>query len=267
MGSRHAEVVSRNEQTQLWVAVDTDIAAARACAKRHACQSAHTLTCDVDIAIVATPSHAHFRTAQHALNHARWCLVEKPFLLPGQQLEHPRILVSHPERFHDALSGYAPRDLQTFQSTREGPPPSPVPYDDVFLDLLVHDLDLLCQWTTPISLLDAACSRTSSGSIEEGMAKYRLAGGGVATLHVSRVATHRRRTLKWTSCGQTTHVDLGSLPTKGSPIGTLDVQWDAVLQTIRGEEPKRKPATCSDGARVVALAAQARNHATQHAQG
>lgn len=267
MGSRHAEVVQRNPHSDLVVVVDIDPTTAKRCAERHGCRAATELVLPVDIAIVATPSDTHLRVAQHALSHASWCLVEKPFLLPGQHLAHPKVLVSHPERFHGALEGFSPKRISTFSSTRESPPPTPTPADDVFLDLLVHDLDLLCRWTTPVALLESRCHLEPDGRIEAGEARYQLEGGGIATLKVSRAAAERRRTVQWISEEGATQVDLTTVADHTPTDGPLDRQWEAVLCTMRGEQPSRPPATSADGERVVALAAAALQRALQAAQG
>jgi len=267
MGSRHADVVSRSSHSDLVLAIDTNLATAQTCAARYGCRYARLLDEHVDVAIIATPSAAHFSATQHARTFANWCLVEKPFVLPGQELSDAQILVSHPERFHAALPEHAPEEISTFVARREGPPPPQMPADDVFLDLLVHDLDLLCQWTTPVALLDASCERTADGRVEAGTARFALPSGGVATLHVSRMAKQRQRTLQWTSQGEATSIELTTTYTPSDPTGTLDRQWDALLMTMRGETPVQPPATCADGSLVVALAAQALRYATQHARG
>ena len=176
MGSLHARTVAGDPDSELVACVDIRLERAEALAHLHGGHATTRLERPVDAAIVAVPTSQHIRVAEPLLEQGVWCLIEKPIDDGRQIWSHPRARVGHVERYNRGLHGLATEGITTLQATRYCVPPKRPVEDDVFLDLLVHDLDLALQWVTLDTLLEARVAAREDGLAQEAMVRWSLQG-------------------------------------------------------------------------------------------
>lgn len=268
MGTLHARTIADDPDSKLVACVDIRIERAKALADRYGGQAMTGMGLPVDVAIVAVPTSQHIRVARPLLEAGVWCLIEKP-IDDGEALwSHPRARVGHVERYNRGLHGLATEGITALQATRYCVPPERPVEDDVFLDLLVHDLDLALQWVKLDELLEARAASVEDGLAQEGMARWSIVGGGEARFEVSRVADKPCRRIAWVGAGQEVDVDLiqgrarvGAQEAHPGDTDPLRAQWAGFKNAIRGGVSPAQPATCEEAYAAVELALEARREA------
>ena len=168
----------------------------------------HELIDEVDAASIAVPTESHFAVARDFIDRGRPVLIEKPFtrslaeadeLLALADRQGVPIQVGHVERFNPAFVA-AKRHLTTplyidcdrigvftFRSLDIG----------VVLDLMIHDLDILGDLVAaPVETVEAVGIPVLSAHEDIANARLTFAGGCVANLTASRVATRALRKLR-----------------------------------------------------------------------
>ena len=214
MGRHHARTLAKILQANLVGVVDGDADRASAAAAEYgttpypsvaALLEAHPA---LPAAVVAVPTAYHANAAQSLLERGIACLIEKPLAGSSAQAkalsdfatEHNALLqVGHTERFNPAVralasKGYTPRFLEvtrfspmTFRSMDVG----------VVMDMMIHDLDIVLSLVRrPIERVEAVGFRMLGPHEDTCDARLLFAGGCVATLHGSRMATGTERRLR-----------------------------------------------------------------------
>jgi predicted dehydrogenase len=280
-GKNHLRVVKESERATLAGLVEIDAARAEAAAAEHNCRvfpALESMRGEVDAAVVATPTHTHAEVGCALLDMGIDVLMEKPIAedMAGarrlQQAAAARVLmVGHLERFNPAI--LALRKIITtplFFEIHRMSAFSPRSLDvDVVLDLMVHDIDLVLNFTgaMPEEIRAAGVSILSE---KVDIANVRLAfpNGCIANLTASRVSTEKVRKMRLFQPHQYISVDysrqdgmaisvgedrqIGFHPLVSEKREPLKAQFDAFLDAV---ETRGEPAaSAADGARTLEVA-------------
>ncbi len=169
---------------------------------------------ECDGVIVAVPTTAHEEVALEAIEAGVHVFVEKP--LAGDVASADRILeaararsvlvqTGHVERFNPALVAARPHiDRPLFVESHRLAPFAPRSLDvAVVLDLMIHDVDLLCALLgEPVSEVAATGVPVLSRHVDIANARIAFEGGAVANLTASRVSVKKVRKLRiWQRSG------------------------------------------------------------------
>ena len=167
-----------------------------------------------DGVIVAVPTTAHEEVALEAIEAGVHVFVEKP--LAGDVASADRILeaarargalvqTGHVERFNPALVAARPHiDRPLFVESHRLAPFAPRSLDvAVVLDLMIHDVDLLCALLgEPVTEVAATGVPVLSRHVDIANARIAFDGGAVANLTASRVSVKKVRKLRiWQRSG------------------------------------------------------------------
>ncbi|MHB8389002.1 MAG: Gfo/Idh/MocA family protein [Acidobacteriaceae bacterium] len=172
-----------------------------------------------DAASVAVPTSLHATVTSQLLIAGVDVLVEKPFTSALQQADdliglaqrHKCILqVGHLERFNPAVRAVRPLLHQPlFFEVHRLSVFTPRALDvDVVLDLMIHDLDIVLNWTqSPIRELHAVGLPILSSQVDIANVRIEFASGCVANFTASRVSTERVRKVRFFQPHQYISVD------------------------------------------------------------
>ena len=211
MGRNHARVYAELPGVDLVGVSDVDDALAREVADEF-----DTVTYDLaellaraDVVSIAVPTRFHFDVARQAIEAGVHVLVEKPVTATveeGRELAaladaHGVVVqVGHVERFNPAVTALfdVMADLTpvAFEAHRLGPPPARRIDDGVVLDLMIHDLDVVC------ALAGSGVESVHGFGTADGQhatAHLGFADGTLATLTASRRTQKKVRTLEVTA--------------------------------------------------------------------
>jgi predicted dehydrogenase len=194
--------------------------------------SHHEVIDRIDAAIIASPSDLHAAAAADLLSANKHVFVEKPLTVdPADadrlvQLAAARrrtLQVGHVERFNPAWTAAAPVTAQAkyVEAVRASRFPGRCLDVGVVMDLMIHDIDLVCSLTSA-PLRDVRATGLAVITDHEDLAEARLEFqcGLVANLKASRISLTPARQMKtFGPCGFA-EIDFGSL----------------ALTTIRAEE-------------------------------
>ena len=191
--------------------VDENPARAAEVASTHgvtAWPSLDALLDEVDAVSVVVPTTAHFAVTSQALQRGKHVFVEKPFtvtldeadeLLAMQQQAGVVMQIGHVERFNRAVRAALPYvDAPLFIESDRLAPFSPRGSDvAVVLDLMIHDLDLVCTLVNArVNEVSAAGIPVLTPQLDIANARLTFATGAVANVTASRVSRERLRKLR-----------------------------------------------------------------------
>jgi predicted dehydrogenase len=163
----------------------------------------------VDIVSIAVPTQFHYDTARKCIAAGVHVLIEKPFvddLDNGRELieladeQDVCLQVGHIERFNPAvmtLMGLLDDlDVIAIETRRLGPPLEREIDDTAVMDLMIHDLDILCSiFDEEIAEVHAAGTRESNYAT----ATIQTPSGRIGQLTASRVTQQKVRELTITA--------------------------------------------------------------------
>ncbi|MHC3436938.1 Gfo/Idh/MocA family oxidoreductase [Natrialbaceae archaeon A-gly3] len=211
MGHHHARVYAELSEATLVGVYDADGDRARAVASEYdaAALNLETLLEAVDAVSIAVPTHAHYDVARRCLEAGVAPLIEKPVvcdLETGRKLRWTAadadvpVQVGHVERFNPAVETLEDllEDLSVIgiAAERLGPPPEQPIDDSAVLDLMIHDVDVVC------SLLEAEPTAVKSTGVQanrHASALLEFGSGSMASLTASRLTQRKVRTLEITA--------------------------------------------------------------------
>lgn len=212
MGRNHVRVYDTLPEAELVGVADADADAAAAVADEYGVPHLDRaeLLEEAAAVSVAVPTEYHFETASAAFDAGTAVLVEKPIcgtvdraqeLVERAEEAGVTLQVGHIERFNPAVTTTADviddvDELIAIDADRLGPPISRDITDTVVLDLMIHDIDVVC------SLVDAEPSSVEASATREGQyatATLEFSSGVVATLTASRVTQRKVRSLDVTA--------------------------------------------------------------------
>lgn len=162
----------------------------------------------VDAVVVAVPTTEHEAVAVAALERGIHVLIEKPMapeieaadrILGAAEKSGAVVQIGHVERFNPAiLAAEAYLEKPLFIESHRIAPFVPRSTDvAVVLDLMIHDVDLVCSLVgDPISDIAAAGVPVLTSNVDIANARLTFQGGAVANLTASRVSMERMRKLR-----------------------------------------------------------------------
>lgn len=172
------------------------------------------LLANADGVVVAVPTSAHEAVALEAIRAGVDIFVEKPMaadvasadrMISAASDRGVLIQVGHVERFNRALIAARPYlERPLFVESHRLSPFTPRSLDvAVVLDLMIHDVDLLCSLVgEPVVDMAAAGVRIITPHVDIANARLEFRGGAVANLTASRVSVSRVRKLRiWQRSG------------------------------------------------------------------
>ena len=167
-----------------------------------------------DAVVVAVPTHSHETVALEVIGAGVHVFVEKPMapdvaaadrMIAEAAARGVVLQVGHVERFNPALVAARPYlDRPLFVESHRLAPFTPRSLDvAVVLDLMIHDVDLLCSLVgRPVTELAAAGVPVLTRYVDIANARLGFEGGAVANLTASRVSVTRVRKLRvWQRSG------------------------------------------------------------------
>ena len=167
-----------------------------------------------DGVIIAVPTTAHEEVALRAIAAGVHVFVEKPLaadiagadrILDAARPRGVLVQAGHVERFNPALVAARPHiDRPLFVESHRLAPFTPRSLDiAVVLDLMIHDVDLLCSLIgEPVTQMAATGVPVLSRNVDIANARVAFEGGAVANLTASRVSVKKVRKLRiWQRSG------------------------------------------------------------------
>lgn len=211
LGRIHAKLAHAHEQFEV-IAVADPCPESRALVAQHLALPTvadyHDLIGQIDAAIVAPPTMAHYGVTSTLLRAGVHTLVEKPLASSADQAQrlvqiaasHGRVLqTGHVERFNPTWTAAAPHlgRPKFIEAVRAGAYSGRSTDIGVVMDLMIHDIDLILSLDrSPVE--DIQASGIALLGLHEDMAEARLqfASGCVANLRASRLSTETARRMQ-----------------------------------------------------------------------
>jgi predicted dehydrogenase len=207
MGANHGRVARTIREFTVTSICDPD--PARAAAVAGPLGANHTSDVDeaiagADAVILAAPSHLHGDLGEKILKNGCDLLVEKPIatsvrdaerLIEAAEANDRILMIGHIERFNPVVMELGPMiaDPVSIEITRVGPF-SPRNLADVFLDLMIHDIDLVRGILgAEISQAHAMAKVVRSSEFDFASALLHFDNGVLANLTASRVSQNKVR--------------------------------------------------------------------------
>ncbi len=214
LGRIHTKILQNNSRAELVAVAESDAATRLRLEQEfgvNVCEDYRQVIKQIDGAIIATPTAAHYPIAVDLLDHGVHTFIEKPITNTTPQADHLIhtadrqklvLQVGHVERFNPAFEQAAarlprPRYIEahrmstyTFRSTDVG----------VVMDLMIHDIDLVSSLVNS-PLIDTRAVGVAVFGPHEDIAQARLefADGTVANLTASRCSFQPMRNISWFS--------------------------------------------------------------------
>jgi len=217
LGRHHARVARGLAGAICAGVFDTDHARAEAIGREFGVQVHPALEVLLDASdgvVIAVPATAHEEVALKAIDAGVHVFVEKPLaaevasadrILDAARSRGVLVQTGHVERFNPALVAARPHiDRPLFVESHRLAPFTPRSLDvAVVLDLMIHDVDLLCSLVgEPVAQVDATGVPVLSRHVDIANARVAFKGGAVANLTASRVSVRKVRKLRiWQRSG------------------------------------------------------------------
>ncbi|MCY2963114.1 MAG: Gfo/Idh/MocA family oxidoreductase [Planctomycetota bacterium] len=225
LGKHHARILSGLQGVNLSAIAELHEASGRAVADKHNTRwvaDYHDLLGEIDMAVVAVPTVAHFRIARELLSAGVDLFVEKPLTPTADQArelvelaeEQGRILqVGHVERFNPGFvaARAAIHDPKYIRSERVSPYTYRSTDIGVVFDMMIHDIDLVLNLVgQPLVSVEAFGVSIMGGHEDAVQARLRFTGGCIADLSANRVSPTTSRAMQvWSSDG-CAQIDFGA---------------------------------------------------------
>lgn len=252
LGTQHARILSYLEEAELRAVADIDFQKALQIGNRHGVkyfENYEDMIDEIDAAVVATDTSAHFKVSENLLRHGKHVLVEKPITETVEQGErllelaaknHLILQVGHLERFNPAVEAVENviSDPRFIEVQRLGSFSARSLDIDVVLDLMIHDLDIiLALIKDEVVAIKSSGIHVVSEKTDIANARLEFRSGCVATLTASRVHQGKVRKLRIfepTSYYSIDYIDqevkVFPLDGRQTDIKTLKIQKDEPLK-------------------------------------
>ena len=253
LGTQHARILSYLEEAELKAVADIDFQKALQIGNRHGVryfQNYEEMIDDIDAAVVATDTSAHFSVSTNLLNQGKHVLVEKPITATveqGEQLVETAaknnliFQVGHLERFNPAVEAVENMisEPKFIEVQRLGSFSARSLDIDVVLDLMIHDLDIiLALIKDEVVAIKSSGIHVVSEKIDIANARLEFKSGCVATLTASRVHQGKVRKLRIFEPTSYYSIDYIDQEVKIFPLDGR--QTDIKTLKIQKEEPLKK---------------------------
>ncbi|MDD8016287.1 MAG: Gfo/Idh/MocA family oxidoreductase [Acidobacteriota bacterium] len=253
LGTQHARILSYLEEADLRAVADINFEKALQIGNRHGVkyyQNYEDMIDDIDAAVVATDTSAHFTVSMNLLQQGKHVLVEKPITETVEQGEalvdvakkNGLILqVGHLERFNPAVEAVENMisDPRFVEVQRLGSFSARSLDIDVVLDLMIHDLDIiLALIKDEVVAIKSTGIHVLSEKTDIANARLEFKSGCVATLTASRVHQGKVRKLRIFEPTAYYSIDYIDQEVKIFPLDGR--QTDIRTLKIQKEEPLKK---------------------------
>jgi predicted dehydrogenase len=208
LGKFHADKYASLPEVDLVGVVDSDAARAAevsAAVGAHAFSDYRELAGKVDLVSIVVPTSMHYETASFFLNNGIHVLLEKPITTTVKEAEDLISIadgkglvlqVGHLERFNPALEAVRKDIIHPgFIDAIRVAPYKPRGTDvSVVLDLMVHDLDLICTLIdSDIASISASGACVFSSAPDIANARIEFRNGATANVTASRISPKGER--------------------------------------------------------------------------
>lgn len=253
LGTQHARILSYLEEAELEAVADVDFQKALQIGNRHGVryfQNYEEMIDDIDAAVVATDTSAHFSVSMSLLKQGKHVLVEKPITATveqGEQLVEAAtknnliFQVGHLERFNPAVEAVENMisDPKFIEVQRLGSFSARSLDIDVVLDLMIHDLDIiLALIKDEVVAIKSSGIHVVSEKTDIANARLEFKSGCVATLTASRVHQGNVRKLRIFEPTSYYSIDYIDQEVKVFPLDGR--QTDIKTLKIQKEEPLKR---------------------------
>jgi predicted dehydrogenase len=179
----------------------------------------HDLIDQVDAAIIAAPTDAHAKIATDLLKAGKHLMVEKPLATTADDANKLSMFASarrltlqvgHVERFNPAFTalGDIGVDAKYVEAVRASRFPGRCLDVGVVMDLMIHDIDLVCSMTdAPVTGVSASGIAVVSDHEDIAEARIEFGCGLVANLKASRVSPTPARSMQVFGSGGFAEID------------------------------------------------------------
>ncbi|WP_340101293.1 Gfo/Idh/MocA family oxidoreductase [Salinibaculum salinum] len=263
MGGHHARVYAEHQAVDLVGVHDADHDRAVSVAEEYgtAALPLEALLAKADIVSIAVPTEYHYDVASQVIEAGVHLLIEKPLteqpsrgeaLVEQAQEKGVVLQVGHIERFNPAVQCIADiipdLDVIAIDAHRLGPPIDRAISDSAVLDLMIHDLDVVC------SLVDGDVTEVAATGTEDGeyaTATVSFEGDVVGQFTASRVTQQKVRELSITAkecrvnvdyADQTVHLHRRSVPEYVEKDGDVRFRHESLVErpTVDNGEPLKR---------------------------
>ena len=253
LGTQHARILSYLEEADLQAVADIDFQKALQIGNRHGVryfENYEDMIDEIDAAVVATDTCAHFQVSENLLRRGKHVLVEKPITETVEQGERLVELadknglilqVGHLERFNPAVEAVENviSDPRFIEVQRLGSFSARSLDIDVVLDLMIHDLDIiLAMIKDEVVAIKSSGIHVVSEKTDIANARLEFRSGCVATLTASRVHQGKVRKLRIFEPTSYYSIDYIDQEVKVFPLDGR--QTDIKTLRIQKEEPLKK---------------------------
>ena len=246
LGTQHARILSYLEEAELKAVADIDFQKALQIGNRHGVsyfENYEEMIDDIDAAVVATDTSAHFAVSENLLRQGKHVLVEKPITETVEQGERLVELaaannlilqVGHLERFNPAVEAVENliSDPRFIEVQRLGSFSARSLDIDVVLDLMIHDLDII------LALIKDEVVAIKSQGIHVVSEKTDIANARLEFRSASRVHQGKVRKLRIFEPTSYYSIDYIDQEVKIFPLDGR--QTDIKTLKIQKEEPLKK---------------------------
>jgi predicted dehydrogenase len=252
LGALHARILTEIPSATLAGFVEPNDETAKAVAEKHNVKrfdSVAALAKEIDCAVVATPTVAHYDVARELLEAGRDVMIEKPITpdagdaqrLIDLAAEGGRILqVGHVERYNPAVQAVAPllHNVRYVEAERLGVWVGRSLDIDVLLDLMIHDLNLVLSLLgQEVVEIRAVGVPVLTDKVDITNVRLELANGAVANLTASRVSQDRVRKIRFFGSEAYLSVDTKEQEVKGYRLAGRTIE--PIDVTVTKQEPLR----------------------------
>lgn len=253
LGTQHARILSYLEEAELKAVADIDFQKALQIGNRHGVryfQNYEEMIDDIDAAVVATDTSAHFSVSMNLLKQGKHVLVEKPITATveqGEQLVETAaknnliFQVGHLERFNPAVEAIENMisEPKFIEVQRLGSFSARSLDIDVVMDLMIHDLDIIMALIKDdVVAIKSSGIHVVSEKTDIANARLEFKSGCVATLTASRVHQGKVRKLRIFEPTSYYSIDYIDQEVKIFPLDGR--QTDIKTLKIQKEEPLKK---------------------------
>lgn len=274
MGKHHVRVYDELSAVELVGVMDADPDRAAELAAEYGVRpyGLEELLERVDLVSVATPTRFHYDNARRCIDAGVDVLIEKPFvedprrgreLIRAADRADVTLQVGHVERFNPAvetLGEIVPElDVLAVEARRLGPPPERRIEDTAVMDLMIHDVDVLCSlFGWDVAELEA--TGTADGRHATAMVAFE--DGPSCTVTASRVTQRKVRELTLTArdcyvvvdfIDQSVQIHRQSVPEYVTQNGDVRYRHESLVENPAvetGEPLKRELAAFVEAART-----------------
>jgi len=252
LGRNHARVLTEIPGVQVVGFVDANDATCcevESALKLKRYDSVAAIAKEIDCAVVATPTVAHFDVARELVEAGCDVMIEKPITTTAEDAERlialanarGRILqVGHVERYNPAIQAVAPllHGVRYVEAERLGVWVGRSLDIDVLLDLMIHDLNLvLSLLKEEVVDIRAVGVPVLTDKVDITNVRLELANGAVANLTASRVSQDRVRKIRFFGSEAYLSVDTKEQEVKGYRLAGRSIEPLEV--NVTKQEPLR----------------------------